>query len=412
MQLKKVPSLMVGIAFAAAMAMTVSLSGCSGKGEKPDAAEDKKVGEAGSAASAPSGKSGDPLAANAVTLNDAQVKSVDVNPAPEHVFTQQRTAVGSIDFNENLAVQVFTPYQGKIIKAYADIGDQVAKGATLFTIDSPDLVQAESTLIAAAGVSELTGAALARAKDLFATQGLAQKDLQQAISDQQTAEAALKAARDAVRVFGKSDAEIDVLIAKRRIDPTLVVHSPIAGRVTARAAQPGLLVQPGNVPAPYAVADVSNMWMIANVAESDSPMFHVGQNVRVKVMAFPDHDFEGKISVIGATVDPNTHTTLVRSEVSDPKHELRPGMFATFVINIGEPVTAIAVPLEGVTREGDGTMSIWVTTDRHHFTRRTAKIGLQQDGFDQISDGLKAGELVVTKGAVFLSNMLNATPDD
>jgi cobalt-zinc-cadmium efflux system membrane fusion protein len=374
----------------AVIAAGVPLCGCSGKPPPP-------------AAAAPSAAPADA----SVDLNDKQIKAIKFGPAATHSFSQQRVAVGSIDFNEDLAVQVFTPYQGRIIRAYAEIGDEVTKGKTLFTIDSQDLVQAESTLIAAAGVYDLTTAALARAKPLYENQGLAQKDMEQAVSDQMSAEGALKAARDAVRVFGKSEAEIDQIVARRKIDPALVVASPISGRVTARSAQPGLLVQPGNAPAPYQVADLSTMWMLANVAESDSPMFHVGQDVRVKVMAFPDHDFAGKISVIGATVDPNTHTVLVRSEVSDPKHELRPGMFATYVISTGAPLTATALPLSGVVREGDGSMSIWVTSDQHHFVRRAAKIGLQQDGYDQIVDGLQPGETVVIDGAVFLSNMLN-----
>jgi len=339
------------------------------------------------------------------------VRSIEVGTVAALDFSQQRNAVGSIDFNENLAVQVFPPYQGKIIKAYAEVGQQVAKGETLYTIDSPDLVQAESSLIAAAGVADLTAKALVRAKDLVDNEGLAQKDYQQAMSDQQTAEAALKAARDTVRLFGKSEAEISEIVAKRRIDPILVVPSPISGRVTARTAQPGLLVQPGNAPAPYAVADLSTMWMMANVAESDSPLFHAGQSVQVKVMAFHDRDFAGKISVVGATVDPATRTVAVRSEVSDPQHLLRPGMFATYVIHTGDPVTALAMPLDGVTREGDGTMSVWVTHDRRHFTRRTVALGMQQNGFHQIVSGLRAGELVVLKGAVFLSNMLNSAPE-
>ena len=369
------------------------------------------------AAGAPDGSSsGAAAAASAaadptIELNDTQIKSIKYGPAESHAFSPQRVAVGSIDFDENLAVQVYTPYQGKIIKAYAEIGDEVKKGQTLYTIDSPDLLQAESTLIAAAGVYDLTTAALKRAQDLYTTQGIAQKDLEQAQSDQMTADGAFKAARDAVRVFGKSEVEIDQMAAKRKVDPELVVPSPIAGRVTARAAQPGLLVQPGNAPAPYQVADLSNMWMLANVAEADSPMFHAGQEVRVKVMAYPDHDFAGKITIVGATVDPGTHTVVVRSEVADPKHELRPGMFATFVISTGTAVTATAVPLPGVVREGDGTMTVWTTTDQHHFTRRTVKLGLQQDGFDQIVDGLKPGETVVTDGAVFLSNMANGGTD-
>jgi len=347
---------------------------------------------------------------NGVDLSDAQVKTLQIAPAATHAFAEQRTAVGSIDFNENRSVQVFTPYQGKIIQAYGDVGDAVAKGRTLFTIDSPDLIQAESSLIAAAGVAELTSATLTRAKGLYATQGIAQKDLEQAVSDQQTADAALKAARDAVRVFGKSDAEMDAIIAKRTIDPVLVVPSPVSGRITARVAQPGLLVQPGNAPAPYTIADISTVWMLANVPEAETPFFHVGQGVKVKVMALPQA-FEGKITTIGASVDPNTHTVLVRSEVRDPRHELLPGMLANFVIATGTPQTNIAVPQNGVVREGDGTMSIWVTTDRHHFTRRTVQVGLRQDGVDQITEGLQAGELVVTDGAIFLSNMLVATPD-
>lgn len=360
---------------------------------------------------APSGKrAGDPLSASNVELNDTQVKSIEVGSAVTHDFSQQRTAVGSIDFNENLSVQVFSPYQGKILKAYAEIGDDVVKGKTLFTIESPDLIQAESTLIAAPGVYSLTTNALARAKQLFEIQGIAQKDMEQAVSDQQTAEGGLNAARNAVRDFGKSDAEIDGIIASRKIDPLLVVPSPITGRVTARVAQPGLLVQPGNPPAPYSVADMSTVWMLANVTESDSPAFHNGQGVKVKVVAFPDRDFEGKITTIGATVDPNTHTVLIRSELRDPKHELRPGMLATYVIRTGNPITALAMPLDGVVREGDGTMTVWVTTDRRHFSKRTVKIGLQQDNYDQIIDGLQPGELVVNKGAIFLSNMLNGSP--
>ena len=120
------------------------------------------------------------------------------------------------------------------------------------------------------------------------------------------------------------------------------------------------------------------MWMLAYVIESDSPLFHVGQEVKVKVMAYPDRVFEGKISTIGATVDPTTHRLLVRSEIRDPKHELRPGMFATFVIRTGDSVRSTAVPADGVVREGDGTMTVWVTTDRRTFTKRTVKLGMQQ----------------------------------
>src|SRR5215467_10349208 len=205
-----------------------------------------------------------------IDLTDSQLALVKVEPAGEREFPIEKQAVGGIDFNQDMTLQVFTPYQGRIISLFAKVSDDVQKGQTLFTIDSPDLLQAESTLIAAAGVLEFTTRNLARLKELYQSRAVSQKDLDQAVSDQQTAEGNLRAARDAVRIFGKGDAEIDRIIAERKADPTLVVPSPIDGRITARNAAPGLFVQPGGTPAPFSVANVSTMWMLANVAESDS----------------------------------------------------------------------------------------------------------------------------------------------
>jgi membrane fusion protein, heavy metal efflux system len=216
----------------------------------------------------------------------------------------------------------------------------------------------------------------------------------------------LRAARDAVRLFGKSDAEIDRIVADRKADPTLVVPCSIDGRVTARNAAPGLYVQPGSTPAPFTVANIDTMWMLANVAENDSPAFQVGQPVQVSISAFPGRLFDGKITTVGASVDPNTRRVLVRSEIEDPQHELRSGMFANFVISVGAPVRSPAIPLGGVVREGDGSQTVWVTADRRRFMQRTVKIGDQRDGYRQILDGVHPGELVATDGAIFLSNML------
>ena len=333
--------------------------------------------------------------------------AVKVAPVEERDFPVEKNAVGSIDFNEEMAVQVFTPYEGRIIALFGSVGDDVKKGQTLFTIDSPDLLQAESTLISAAGVLDLDTKNLQRLRDLYTTRAVSEHDVEQAVSDQQTAEGNLRAARDAVRLFGKTDADIDRIIANRSADPTLVVPSPITGRITARNAAPGLFVQAGNAPAPYTVANIDTMWMLANVAEDDSPAFRVGQEVQVKLDAFPGQVFEGKVETIGASVDPNTRRVLVRSAIKDPQHQLRSGMFADFVISVAAPMRSPAIPIDGVVREGDGTMTIWVTADRRRFTRRTVKIGEEHDGYRQILDGVQVGELVATEGALFLSNALD-----
>jgi len=342
-----------------------------------------------------------------VQLSDSQLASIKVGPVVDHDFPIQKEAVGNIDFNEDMNVQVFTPYQGRIIQTFADLGDEVKTDQILFTIESPDFIAAQSALISAAGVLEQTTSALERAKKLYAVQGIDQNDYESAVANQQTAEGALRAARNAVAIFGKTEAEVDHIVATRQVQTALIVRSPISGRITARNAAPGLLEQPGNLPAPFSVADLSSMWMLADVLESDSPEFKVGQDVTVTVIAYPGRVFSGKITRIGATVDPNSRRLTVRSEIKDPTHELLPGMFANFVIRTGEPVRAPAVPLNGVIREGDGTMSVWVlTSDRHHFARRTVKIGLQHDGYDQILEGLHAGEAVAVDGAILLSNIL------
>ena len=343
---------------------------------------------------------------DSVDLSDTQLDAVKVEPVEERDFPIEKDAIGSIDFNQNLSVQVFTPYQGRIIALFAEVGDDVKKGQTLFTIDSPDLLQAESTLIAAAGVMDLTTRNLARLKELYATRAVSQRDFDQGTSDQQTAEGNLRAARDAVRLFGKTDDEIDKIVTDRKADPTLVVKSSIDGRITTRNAAPGLFVQPGNAPAPFTVTDISTMWMLANVAETDSPAFRVGQPVQVTLDAFPGRVFDGTITTIGASVDPNTRRVLVRSEVKDPQHELRAGMFANFTIRVASPERSPAIPIDGVVREGDGTMTAWVTADRRHFSRRVVKLGEQHAGYWQVLSGVKAGELAATEGALFLSNQL------
>jgi cobalt-zinc-cadmium efflux system membrane fusion protein len=342
-----------------------------------------------------------------VKLTDSQLHSIAVARVAERRFLLQREAVGNIDFNENASVQVFSPYQGRIIRAFVDLGDEVKKDQVLFTIESPDFLAAESNLISADATLVQTNSALARAKKLYADKAIDQNDYETAIANQQSAEGALRAARDAVAIFGRTPAQIDQIVAGREVDRALIVRSPITGRITARSAAPGLLVQPANTPAPYTLADESTMWMLADVPETDVLEIKVGAPVAASILALPGRVFAGKVTAVGASIDPNSRRLSVRSEIKNPTRELRSGMFATFLIQTGEPVQSAGVPLDGVVREGDGTLSMWVVgSDPHVFIRRSVKLGLQQDGYDQILDGVKPGETVAVNGAIFLSNIL------
>jgi membrane fusion protein, heavy metal efflux system len=339
-----------------------------------------------------------------VQLSSTQLRFISVQPVTQHEFAPRQEAVGNIDFNEDMMVQVSPQYPGRIVRLLAKTGDKVRRGQLLFTIDSPDLVQAESTLISSAGVLKLTTGVLERAQRLYAIQGIAQKDYEQAVSDQQAAEAAHKAARDAVRIFGKTEADMDRILSQRRVDAEMPVPSPIGGVVAARNAAPGTLVQPGGSPAPYTIADVATKWLLADVPEANLPDLHLGQEVDVGLLAYPGRVYHGRVTNIAEAVDPNTHRVTVRSEVADPNNELRAQMFANFTVHVGSAAPAPAVPVDAVVREGDGTMSVWVTYDGRLFTRRSVHIGLQQDGFDQVIDGLKGGERIAATGALFISN--------
>lgn len=178
---------------------------------------------------------------------------------------------------------------------------------------------------------------------------------------------------------------------------------------------------PDKVSAADSTGNHTTKLIVANIPESDSPLIHAGQPVAVKVVAYPDHVFDGKVFALGRTIydsggnpaiDPTTHRITVHCKVADPKNELYPGMLADIVIQVQAPVESVAIPMNGVVRKGDGTLTAWVTTDRQHFEERTIIVGLQQDGYDQILEGLKAEELVATDGAVFLNNMLYAPPSD
>jgi multidrug efflux pump subunit AcrA (membrane-fusion protein) len=169
------------------------------------------------------------------------------------------------------------------------------------------------------------------------------------------------------------------------------------------------------------LTDPATKALVVNVTEDDIPHMQVEQPVKATVLAYPGSVFEGKISALGGSVwdsggnpaiDPNIHRVIVRCDITDQKNELYPGMLANVVIQVQDPLESIAIPMNGVVRNGDGTMAAWVTTDRRRFVQRIVKVGLQRDGQYQVLEGLKKGELAVTDGAVFLSNMLEAPPSD
>ena len=345
-------------------------------------------------------------------LTKKQLEAVKVGKAAAHDFFYVKKAVGSVDFNQDNSTQVSSPYQGRIVKVFVSLGDRVTQGQPLFTLESPDYMTAQSALLAGDASRTLTRNNFARLQKARAVGGASEKDLDQARNDEQAAEGVYASARLALSVFGKSEEEIEALVKSRKFDGALVVHSPVAGVVSARSAAPGFLVQPGNTPVPVVVSDDSQMWLNAYVMESDALALNVGQDIVATIPTASKTPFKGKLTQVGSVVDPATHRILARAEVADPEHKLRAGMVASFAITVDKPTKAVAIPTTGVVREGDGSMTVWVQKDATHYTQRLVKLGALQDGYVEILEGLQDGDAVIVDGAVFVDNILNAGPSD
>jgi|APCry1669189472_1035225.scaffolds.fasta_scaffold01926_2 cobalt-zinc-cadmium efflux system membrane fusion protein len=340
-----------------------------------------------------------------IKVQDNQLKDLDIGPVGSQAFEQKRQEVGMIDFNQDHTVSVFSPYQGKIKNIYVKAGDQVKAGQPLFTVEIPDLAQASSNLISTAGILKLANETLARAQDLYTTKTVSLKELEQNTSDQQTAKANYLAALKSMRLFGLKDEDIAKLLASKKIDIEMPVKSPIDGKIVSRSAAPGVLVQPGNAPAPVVVSNTTQLWMIASVPESETALYHIGQNVEVTTQAYQNKSFQGNISYIADAVDSDTHRIAIRANINDPKHELKAQMLANFTITLGEPIHSVAVPTKAIARENNSSYSVWVTSDQKTFKRRTVKIGITQNNYIQIIEGLNEGEVIARDKGLFLSNL-------
>lgn len=360
---------------------------------------------------------------NVVMLDAEQAQRFKIAPVRLREFRDERTAVGRIAFNDERTTSVFAPFQGRVLRLIAKPGDVLYPGSPLVVIDSPDLVQANADLISASvavtkaeNQMNLAERVARRQKLLYEAGAGAFKDLEQAASDflnaqndVKTAQGQVTAARNRLRApFGKSDGEIAKIEATHQVDRVAEIFSPIAGTVTARKVSPGQFVRADNTDPMFSVGDPSSLWLIANVAEIDIPLVKIGQEVAVHVMAYPADVFRARITYVGAAVDPAVRRLTVRAEIANADGKLKPDMFASFRILTGAPTRSPSVPAGAIVREGDGTMTVWVTTDGKRLVKRTVKVGLQQDGFAQIVEGLQAGELVATESALFLGNVLTS----
>jgi len=353
---------------------------------------------------------------------DAQWDGFTIQPVEVIKFRHAESTEGKIAINEDRSTPVFSPYTGRVTRLIALPGQQVARGDPLFAIEAAENVQALNNLITATAQVEkgrsqvnLARTNERRLHELYDAKAGALKDWQQAQADLvaaqndlNSAEALQAAARNQLRILGRTEKEITEAEATRRINAETVVGSPIGGTVTQRKVGLGQYLVTGASDPVFTIGDLSTVWLIAAVKETDASKIRMGAAVEVRVLAYPGRTFSAHVTYVAPAVDPVTRRIAVRAEVENQDGALKPEMFASFVIITGADVDAPAVPQDAVIYEAD-TARVWVAMDDHRIASRQIKTGItSSDGMVQVLSGLTPGERVVTKGSLFIDRAAKA----
>lgn len=351
-----------------------------------------------------------------------QWTTLKVAPISAMTFRTEEVTDGKIIFNADKTSPIFSPYSGRVTKILANVGDNVKLGQPLLALEATEFSQAQNDLISAVVVLNsarsqlnLADTSETRKHALYDAKAGSMQDWQQSQADLitaknnlRTAETVLASVRNRLRIFGKTESEINSLQDAQKIDPTTFVFAPISGRVTDRQVGPGQYVQAGASNPLFSIGDLSTVWLVANVRETDAPLMHLGTPVEVRVLAFPDQIFKAKLTYIAPSVDPNTHRLTVRAELENSEGRLKPEMFATFSIITGGGTLAPAVPDSAIVYEGD-TARVWVAKDGGVIESRALRTGRTVNGMVEAIAGIEVGERIVTSGTLFIDRA--ARPD-
>ena len=330
-----------------------------------------------------------------------QLKTLTIEAVTARTFVSEERTEGRIAVNADRATPVFSPYSGRVTRVIANLGDDVAQGAPLATIDASEFTQALNDLRTGGAQLKLTRLAETRKHALYDAKGGSLADWQQAQADLAAAETTLSAARSRLRILGYADAQIDQLVTAEHFEPTTTIVAPIRGIVVDRQVGPGQYAQSGASTPVFTIADLSSVWLIANVREADAACVRRGQAVEVRVLAYPDRTFSARVVYVAPTIDPNTHRLTVRAVIDNADGALKPGMFASFVILTSASEQSPGVPEGAVVYEGESA-HVWVLRPDGALVIRPVRVGRSNDGFVEVLDGVKAGERVITKGSLFI----------
>jgi cobalt-zinc-cadmium efflux system membrane fusion protein len=349
------------------------------------------------------------------TPTPAEWATLTTEPVVERAFRAEHVTEGKIAVDEDRSTPVFSPYAGRVIRLLARPGDSVTQGQPLFVIEAADTVQAQNDFVAASTGLNKAKSALdlaqlqdRRAKDLFEGRAVPLKDYQQtqatliqAENDLRSTQTALEAARNKLRILGLTDEAITAFQEKGRINPETTIFSPITGTVVQRKIGPGQYVNAGASDPVFVIGDLSTVWLIAFVRESDAAMVSVGQEISFNVLALPGRDLTARIDYVSAAIDPGSRRLLARATIDNKEGLLKPEMFANVTIYSPGDHPALGVPKQALIYEGD-QVRVWIAHEDKSIELRQIRVGLTNGNLVEVQGNLKPGEQIVTKGSLFI----------
>jgi cobalt-zinc-cadmium efflux system membrane fusion protein len=346
------------------------------------------------------------VTASEVTLTPNQRKNVHLYTVVRASFGNTVETSGTVDFDNDHATSVLAPFSGPVSRLLVSPGEKVRKGDPLAVVDSPDFAAAISAYGKAVATATNTRRLAAADKDLVAHDGVAAREAQQAETDAINADADRAAALQAARSLGVNPRTLKGIQAGHSISHIgAVIRSPISGTVVEKLITPGQLLQAGTTPC-FTVADLSKVWVMAQVSGSDLAAVHVGDAADVLTDESSD-PIPGTVTNISALVNPDTRAVVARVVVDNPGDVLKKHMYVRVVIHSRQQSTGMLVPASVVLRDDENLPFVYLAQPGGHFARQHVDLGARTGDEYVIASGLKPGDRIVIDGGIFLQFMQN-----
>ena len=330
--------------------------------------------------------SGAAVLAGMVQIDAGTVQNIGVRTAlvERRDLSRAIRALGRVTYDERRVAHVHTKVQGWVEELHIDfVGQQVEAGAALLEIYSPELVATQEELLVAARYRDVTG------ESSFEDVRGGGQNL-------------FDATRRRLALWDVPERDIDRLLRTGQIQKTLTLYAPSSGVVTELGVREGMEVEPNtNL---YTIADLSTVWVVADVYESELPWVALGQHGEVELAYLPGADYSGPVTYIAPFLDPKTRTAEVRLELANPDGQLRPEMFGNTLIHGTPRHQTIAIPAEAILRSGKRNLAV-VALGGGRFEPREVRLGVDSgDGWIEVSDGLEAGEQIVVSSQFLIDS--------